>query len=205
MDSADKEIKKVVFATGNADKLREIREILSDLPVEVVSMKEAGFTGDIDENGETFADNAMIKAKTVCGALGCITLADDSGLVIDALDGRPGVHSARFMGHETPYDKKNAAILSMLSDVPEEKRTARYVCAIAAAFPDGRTYLAEETMEGKIGHEARGRNGFGFDPVFVAGEDGRTAAELTDEEKNRISHRGKAMRKMESLIKEALA
>ena len=194
--------KRILFATGNRDKLREIAEITARFGYEVTAMRDAGFTGEIDECGSTFAENALIKAKTVCEAMGEITMADDSGLVIDALDGAPGIHSARFMGHDTSYDIKNAALLDMLKDVPEEKRTARYVCAIAAAFPDGRTLLCEDTMEGMIGYEMRGENGFGFDPIFYLPEYGKTAAELDPEEKNAISHRGKALRNMERKLEE---
>ncbi len=193
---------RIILATGNKDKLKEVREILGKKSVSVVSMKEAGFDQEIEENGSTFAENAVIKAKAVCAASGETAMADDSGLVIDALGGMPGIYSARYLGHETPYPEKNAKILAMLSDVPEEKRTARYVCAIACVFPDGRTLLAEETMEGRIAREPAGSNGFGYDPIFYVPEAGKTAAEMSPEEKHAVSHRGKALRKMEALLGE---
>ena len=193
---------RIILATGNKDKLKEVREILGKKSVSVVSMKEAGFDQEIEENGSTFAENAVIKAKAVCAASGETAMADDSGLVIDALGGMPGIYSARYLGHETPYPEKNAKILAMLSDVPEEKRTARYVCAIACVFPDGRTLLAEETMEGRIAREPAGSNGFGYDPIFYVPEAGKTAAEMSPEEKHAVSHRGKALRKMEALLAE---
>ncbi len=193
---------RIILATGNKDKLKEVREILGKKSVSVVSMKEAGFDQEIEENGSTFAENAVIKAKAVCAASGETAMADDSGLVIDALGGMPGIYSARYLGHETPYPEKNAKILAMLSDVPEEKRTARYVCAIACVFPDGRTLLAEETMEGRIAQEPAGSNGFGYDPIFYVPEAGKTAAEMSPEEKHAVSHRGKALRKMEALLGE---
>jgi XTP/dITP diphosphohydrolase len=187
---------KIIFATGNNNKLREIRMILDGTGIEIVSMKEAGITEDIEENGTTFEENALIKAKAVCGMTGLPALADDSGLVIDALNGEPGIHSARFMGHDTSYDIKNNGLIRMLEGVPDEKRSARFVCAIACALPDGRTFTEEAAMEGRIGYEIRGENGFGYDPIFFLPEYGCTSAEISPEEKNRISHRGKALRAM---------
>ena len=192
--------KTIIAATGNADKMREFREILAGHLFDVISMKEAGYDLDIEENGTTFAENAVIKARTVALASGEAALADDSGLVIDALDGMPGILSARYLGHETPYSVKNAKILEMLADVPEEKRTARYVCAIACVFPDGKTLLTEQTFEGRIAFAPAGENGFGYDPIFYVPEAGKTAAELSSEEKHAMSHRGKALREMEKLL-----
>ena len=195
-------MKRIIFATGNKDKLKEIRAIVAKFGFEVVAMKEAGYDLDIEENGTTFAENALIKAREICLASGEITMADDSGLVVDAMDGRPGIYSARYMGKDTSYRIKNAAIMEELKDVEEEKRTARYICAIATVFPDGRVLQAEAPFEGRIAHEERGSNGFGYDPIFYLPEFGKTAAELLPEEKNAISHRGKALRKMEEMLQE---
>lgn len=193
-------MKKIIFATGNEGKMREIREILSDLDAEVLSMKEAGVNADIVEDGKTFEENARIKAKAVCELTGEIVLADDSGLEIDYLNKEPGVYSARYMG-DAPYSEKNANLLKRLEGVPEEKRTARFVCAAAAAFPDGTVKTVRATMEGRIGYEERGNNGFGYDPIFFLPEYGCTSAELSMEEKNRISHRGKALRAIKEELK----
>ena len=194
-------MKKIIFATGNEGKMREIREILSDLDVEVLSMKEAGIKADIVEDGTTFEENAVIKAKTICELCGEITLADDSGLEIDYLNKEPGVYSARYMGEDTSYRIKNANLIERLEGVPDEKRTARFVCAVAAAFPDGSVKTVRETMEGRIGYEEKGANGFGYDPIFFLPEYGCTSAELSMEEKNKISHRGKALRAIKEELK----
>ena len=174
---------KIVFATSNAGKMREIREILKDLGAEILSMKEAGVDVDIVEDGDTFAANALIKAKAVWEKTGGIVLADDSGLVIDALNGEPGVYSARYMGEKTSYEIKNWNLIHRLDGVPEEKRTARFVCVIAAVLPDGRTLTAEGTMEGVIAHEPAGAGGFGYDPILMLPEYGKTSAEITMDEK----------------------
>lgn len=186
---------KIIMATGNANKVREMREVLSGTDIEIVSMKEAGIFADIDENGTTFAQNAAIKAQTIRDIAHEIVFADDSGLVIDYLGGKPGVHSARFMGEDTSYDIKNTQILKLLEGVPDEKRSARFVCAIAIAYPDRETKIFQEEFEGRIAHESAGENGFGYDPIFYVPECGCTSAELSPEEKNAISHRGKALRK----------
>ena len=187
---------KIIFATGNIGKVNEIREILKDLEAEVITMKEAGIDIEVDENGSTYEENAVLKAKAVMGASGCLTLADDSGLEIDYLGKEPGIHSARYMGHDTSYDIKNRSFLEKLEGVPDEQRTARFVCAIAAAFPDGRIETVRATMEGQIAREIAGGNGFGFDPIFFLPDRGCTSAEISPEEKNAISHRGKALRLM---------
>lgn len=187
---------RICFATGNAGKMREIREIMADTDYELVSMREAGIILDIDENGSSFQENALIKARAVAAYTQDIVLADDSGLVIDALGGEPGIYSARYLGEDTPYSVKNAALLERLIGVPDEKRTARFVCAIAAVFPDGTEKCVEATIEGRIAHEERGEHGFGFDPIFYVPKLGVTTAEIPEEEKNRISHRGKALRLM---------
>lgn len=187
-------MKKIIFATGNQGKMKEIREILADLDAEVLSLKDAGIEADIVEDGKTFEENAQIKAKTICEMTGEIVLADDSGLEIDYLNKEPGIYSARYMGEDTSYRIKNANLIRRLEGVPDEQRTARFVCAIAAAFPDGAVKTVRGTMEGRIGYEEKGENGFGYDPIFYLPEYGCTSAELSMEEKNKISHRGKALR-----------
>ena len=194
-------MKKIIFATGNQNKMKEIREILADMDVEVVSMKEAGIHADIVEDGNSFEENAEIKAKTICEMTGEITLAVDSGLEIDYLNKEPGIYSARYMGEDTSYRIKNGNLIQRLEGVPDEKRTARFVCAVAAAFPDGTVKIVRETMEGRIGYEEKGENGFGYDPIFYLPEYGCTSAELSMEEKNKISHRGKALRAIRDVLK----
>lgn len=196
---------KIIFATGNADKMREIRMIMADLGMEILSMKEAGITAEIVEDGKTFEENAMIKAKTIAEELKkrgeqVIVLADDSGLEIDYLNKEPGIYSARYMGEDTSYTIKNANLIQRLEGVPDEKRTARFVCAIAAALSDGRSFVARATIEGRIGYEEKGENGFGYDPIFYLPEYGMYSAELAPEEKNRISHRGKALQEMKRIL-----
>ena len=195
-------MKKIVFATGNQGKLREVKKILADLNVDIVSMKEEGIQIDVDENGTTFAENAQIKATAIGAHTDAIVLADDSGLVIDALNGEPGIYSARYLGEDTSYRIKNQNLIDRLEGVPDEKRTARFVCAIAAALPDGTVLHTEGTIEGIIGYEERGENGFGYDPIFYVPKLGKTTAELTDDEKNAISHRGSALEKMKVLLTE---
>lgn len=187
-------MKKVIFATGNEGKMKEIREILGDLDIELLSLKDAGINADIDENGSSFEENAEIKAKAICRLTGEIVLADDSGLEVDYLNKEPGIYSARYMGEDTSYRIKNANLIERLEGVPDEKRTARFVCAIAAAFPDGTVKTVRAAMEGRIGYEERGENGFGYDPIFFLPEYGCSSAEISMEEKNKISHRGKALR-----------
>ena len=196
---------QLIFATGNAGKMREIREILRDLPLEVKSMKEAGINVDVVEDGTTFEENALIKARAIHAVSGGIVLADDSGLVVDYMDGMPGIYSARFMGEETSYDIKNQAIIDALKEAEGEERSARFVCAIAAVLPDGSERVVRTTMEGRIGYEIAGANGFGYDPIFYLPEYGKTSAEISPEEKNAISHRGKALRLMKEQLKEALS
>ena len=194
-------MKKIIFATGNQGKMKEIREILKDLDVEVLSLKDAGIQADIVEDGKTFEENAVIKAKTICEMTGEIVLADDSGLEIDYLNKEPGVYSARYMGEDTSYHVKNASLIKRLEGVPDEKRTARLVCVIAAVFPDGTVKTARGVMEGRIGYEEKGENGFGYDPIFYLPEYGCYSAELSMEEKNKISHRGKALRAMKEELR----
>lgn len=196
--------KKIVFATGNAGKIREIREILGDTGLEVVSMKEMGIDIPIEENGATFEENAVIKAKAVAAVCGEIVLADDSGLEIDFLNKEPGIYSARYLGEDTSYRVKNANLIERLCGVSDEKRTARFVCAIAAVFPDGEVITTHGEIEGRIDYEEKGTNGFGYDPIFYVPEYGKTTAELSDKEKNEISHRGKALRKMKEELKKRM-
>lgn len=194
-------MERIIFATGNAGKMKEIREIMGDMGVEILSMKEAGIKADIDENGTTFVENAIIKATEIAKQTKDIVLADDSGLEIDFLNKEPGVYSARYLGEDTSYDIKNQALLDRLKGVPKEKRTARFVCAIAAALPDGEVLTTEATIEGYIGDAPAGENGFGYDPIFYVEEYGCSTAELTDAQKNEISHRGKALREMKKKLR----
>lgn len=200
---------KIVFATGNVGKMREIRMIMADLGIEVLSMKEAQIQTEIVEDGTSFEENAMIKAETIAKELArcgqkAIVLADDSGLEVDFLNKEPGVYSARYMGEDTSYTIKNANIMERLAGVPDEKRTARFVCVIAAVFMDGRSYSCRAAIEGQIGYKEKGENGFGYDPIFYVPEYGRYLAELTNEENNRISHRGKALEAMKEVIRKEL-
>lgn len=192
---------KIVFATGNAGKVKEIRMIMADLGVEVLSMKEAGISIDIEEDGSTYEENALIKARAVAACTDAIVMADDSGLEVDALNKEPGVLSARYMGEDTPYSIKNGEIIKRLTGVSDEERSARFVCAIAAVLPDGRELTTRATIEGRIGYEEKGANGFGYDPIFYVPEFGKTTAELTEEEKNKVSHRGKALELMKEELK----
>ena len=194
----------IIFATKNKGKIKEINAILADMDVNVISMEDAGITIDVVEDGTTFEENSMKKAVQIMEVSGKITLADDSGLEIDAMDKAPGVYSARFMGEDTPYPERFKAIFEKLEGIPEEKRTARFVSCIAAAFPDGRRLTSLDTVEGIIGYEVKGENGFGYDPIFFVPEKGRYMAELSAEEKNAISHRGKALGKMKELLKKEL-
>lgn len=192
--------KKLVFATGNQGKVNEFRQMLGD-EYEIYSMKELGIDVDIVEDGKTFEENAVIKARTVMEATGEMVLADDSGFEVDCLNKEPGIYSARYMGEDTPYSVKNAELIRRCEGVPEEKRDARFVCVIACAYPDGTVDTATGVIEGKIAHEPKGENGFGYDPIFFLPERGCTTGELPPEEKNEISHRGIAIRKMVDILK----
>lgn len=196
---------RIVFATGNKDKMHEVRQILEGIEAEIISMAEAGVDIDIEEDGTTFTENALIKAREVAKRLpNDIVLADDSGLEIDYLGGEPGIYSARYLGHDTPYHVKNMSFVERLEGVPMEKRTARFVCAIAAVLPDGREFDTLGTYEGAIGYEEKGEHGFGYDPVFYLPELGVYSAELTDEEKHARSHRGKALRAMREKLADVM-
>lgn len=196
----DYNMEKLIFATGNANKMIEIREILGTEDFEIASMKEAGVKADIVEDGTTFEENALIKARAVRDLTGCIAMADDSGLEVDYLDKAPGIYSARFLGEDTSYDIKNAYIIDKVKDAKPEERTARFVCAIAVAFPDGSEKVVRGTIEGEVAHAPAGENGFGYDPIFYVPKFGKTTAELSPEEKNAISHRGQALRMMREIL-----
>ena len=189
---------EIILASNNKDKVKEVKQILCDY--DIVSLKDAGIDVDVEENGTTFEENALIKARAIAKITGKMTMADDSGLEIDYLDKAPGVYSARFMGHDTSYDIKNKALIEKLEGVEGQDRSCRFVCAIAVVFPDGRELVKRGTMEGLLAKEISGENGFGYDPIVFLPEYGKTSASLSPEQKNRISHRGKAL----ALIKEEL-
>lgn len=202
-------IDKIIFATGNEHKMVEIRMILKDLGVTILSQKEAGIKADIVEDGATFEENAMIKARGIAEIArqneeykNAVVLADDSGLEIDYLNKEPGIYSARYMGEDTSYDVKNQSLIDRLEGVEDEKRTARFVCAIAAAMPDGSCEVVRGTMEGMIGYEIVGENGFGYDPIFYLPEYGCTSAQLSPEKKNELSHRGEGLRKIRKVLED---
>lgn len=195
------EKKKLIFATTNEGKMKEIRMILSDLDYDIVSLKDIDIKVDIDENGTTFEENAIIKAKTISEITGQMVLADDSGLEVDYMDKAPGVYSARYMGEDTPYTIKNQTIIDNLRNAIGSERSARFVCVIAAAFPDGKVITTRGTIEGLIASEERGFKGFGYDPILYVPEYNMTTGEMEPEMKNKISHRGKAL----ELMKEKLA
>jgi XTP/dITP diphosphohydrolase len=196
---------KLIIATSNKDKVREIGEILKDTPFTAVSMHEEGLDPDIVEDGKTFEENALIKARAVHElAEDCYVMADDSGLCIDALDGAPGIYSARFCGEDSTYPEKFAKIFEMLKDVPEEKRTAKFVCSIAVVRPDGTDFTVRGEVCGILHEKPAGDGGFGYDPIFYVPEFGMTTAQMTKEQKNSISHRGKALRAMADKLKAEL-
>ena len=189
-------MKKFIVATKNKGKLKEISEILKGFPFEVISMENVGIEKDIEEYGSTFEENAMIKAKEVCKLTGEMVMADDSGLEVDFLDGAPGIYSARFAGENATDEDKNNKLLNLLEGVPFEKRTARFVCVIAVAYPNGDSFTVKGTCEGHIAFSPEGGNGFGYDPLFYVREYKMTTAQLDSSEKHKISHRGKALRLM---------
>lgn len=200
---------KIIFATGNMGKMREIRAIMADVDAQILSMKEADVYADVVEDGTTFMENAFIKARAVSQlakekGLNAVVIADDSGLVVDALGGEPGIYSARYLGEDTPYSVKNAKIIERLKGVADEDRSARFVCAMAAVFPDGSEESFEATYEGRIGYEEKGSNGFGYDPIFYLPDRGLYSAELDPDEKNRISHRGKALEGIKNILKDRI-
>lgn len=201
-----KRMQQIIFATGNEGKMKEIRQILANLIVnceetQILSMKQAGLAPDIVEDGKSFEENAVIKAKAVAELVkDAIVIADDSGLVVDYLNGEPGIYSARYLGEDTPYSVKNAYLIERLKGVEDEKRTARFVCAIAAVLPGGEVLCETADIEGRIGYEPKGDNGFGYDPIFYVPAYRKTTAELSEEEKNEISHRGKALRALRAKL-----
>jgi len=186
----------LVVATKNKGKIIEIKKVLENMPYDIVAMSDIGINIDVDEDGTTFEENSLKKAIEICKASKTIVMADDSGIEVDFLNGAPGIYSARFGGPEATDDERNDKLLDMLKDVPFEKRTARFVCAIAVSFPDGRSFVVHDTCEGFIGFECKGRNGFGYDPLFYVKQYERTMAELEMDIKNKISHRAKALAKM---------
>ena len=194
------EKRKLLVATGNPGKMREVSHILKGLPFRVLSLQNLGLSMTVEETGETFAENAILKANAYCASAGMLTMADDSGLVVDALDGRPGVLSARYGGEGLTDPQRVELLLRELEDVPWEKRTARFRCVIALAWPDGQVETVEGVVEGVIQYEPEGCNGFGYDPIFHLPERGCTTAQLSTSEKNRISHRGQAVRKAAELL-----
>lgn len=200
-------MKTIIFATGNMGKLREIKEIMEGLPYNIVSMKEAGLEADVDETGTSFEENSILKAKAIAEKAAkteeyrdALVMADDSGFEVDYLNKEPGIYSARYMGTDTPYSIKNQNILDRMKGVPDEQRDARFVAAIACVFPDGRCEVVRETFEGKVAYESKGIYGFGYDPIMYVPEKGCNSGELLPEEKNKISHRGKALMKMRKLL-----
>ena len=195
---------KIVLATHNQGKIREFRKIFSDMGVEAVPISEIAGIPEPEETGHTFEENALLKAREICKLSGKPTISDDSGLEIDALDGAPGIYSSRFMGEDTSYDIKNNALIEKLENVADPDRTARFRCCMALVLPDGREFVTEGAMEGIIAREPKGINGFGYDPILFIPEYNRTSAELSSEEKNNISHRGEALRKMIEVIKKEL-
>ena len=197
----------IIFATGNMGKLREIKEIMAGLPYNIVSMKEAGLETDVDETGTSFEENSLLKARAIAEKAAkteeyrdALVMADDSGFEVDYLNKEPGIYSARYMGTDTPYSIKNQNILDRMKGVPDEQRAARFVAAIACVFPDGRCEVVRETFEGKVAYESKGIYGFGYDPIMYVPEKGCNSGELLPEEKNKISHRGKALMKMRKLL-----
>ncbi len=196
--------KQIVFATGNVGKVKEIRAILGDLGFEVLSMKEAGIKADIEEDGKTYEENALIKAREVAKYTEAIVMADDSGLEIDYLNCEPGIYSARYLGEDTSYTIKNNNLIERLKGVPDELRTARFVCAIAAVLPNGEELTTRGIIEGRIGYEEAGENGFGYDPIFYVPQFCKTTAQLSPEEKNQVSHRGKALEAMKEILREKI-
>lgn len=195
--------KRVVLASSNKHKLKEIRAILEDFEYDLVSLDEINL-GDleIEETGDTFEENAYIKAKTVADLTGEITLADDSGLEVDALDGAPGVYSARYAGEPSNDVKNNKRLIGALEGIPTSERSARFVSMIVMLFPNGDKLEAKGTLEGTIGHSPAGHNGFGYDPLFIVTELNRCLAELSAEEKNEISHRANALKKLKGLLRQ---
>lgn len=195
---------RLLIATHNRGKLIEYQAMLADVPFELVTLNDVGIHNDVPETGTTFAENARLKALAYARASGLLTLADDSGLEVDALGGAPGVRSKRYAGENVSDAERNAYLLAKLREVPIGKRTARFRCAIAIATPDGQLWETDGTCEGEIAFEARGTNGFGYDPIFHVAERGVRMAELSTEEKNRVSHRARAMEKARVILRQMI-
>ncbi len=194
-------MKKIIFATTNKNKIREVNMMMEGFDVELIPMSDMGIDVEIEETGTTFEENAIIKAKAICEMTGEIALADDSGLEVDYLDGAPGVYSSRFLGEDTPYEIKNDYIIEKLKDAKGKERSARFACAMAMVFPDGDVETCYGTIEGLIGYEQKGTNGFGYDPIVYVPEYEMTTGEMTPQLKNSISHRGKALEQMKEVMK----
>ena len=194
-------MKKIIFATTNKNKVREVNMMMEGFDVELIPMTEMGIDVEVEETGTTFEENAIIKAKAICDLTGEIALADDSGLEVDYLDGAPGVYSSRFLGEDTPYEIKNDYIIEKLKDAKGDERSARFACAMAMVFPDGDVETCYGTIEGLIGYEQRGTNGFGYDPIVYVPEYEMTTGEMDPRLKNSISHRGKALEQMKEVMK----
>ena len=194
-------MKRIIFATTNENKVREVNMMMEDFDVELCTMKQAGVDADIVEDGVTFEENAIIKAKTIMEITGEIAIADDSGLEVDYLDGAPGIYSARFLGEDTSYDRKKQYIIDKLKDAKGSERSARFVCAMAVAFPNGEILTCKGTIEGVIAYEQKGKNGFGYDPIVYVPEFEMTTGEMSPQLKNSISHRGKALEQMKEILK----
>lgn len=197
-------MKKIIFATTNQNKVREVKMMMDDMDVELFTLKDAGIDVEIVEDGSTFVENAIIKAKAIMELTCEIAVADDSGLEVDYLNGAPGIYSARYLGEETSYEKKNAHIINELKEAKGDERSARFVCAMAVAFPDGKIETCQGTIEGFIGYEEKGTNGFGYDPIVYVPEYKMTTGEMEPRLKNSISHRGKALEQMKTILKERL-
>ena len=194
-------MKKIIFATTNKNKVREVNMMMEGFDVELIPMTEMGIDVEVEETGTTFEENAIIKAKAICDLTGEIALADDSGLEVDYLDGAPGVYSSRFLGEDTPYEIKNDYIIEKLKDAKGDERSARFACAMAMVFPDGDVETCYGTIEGLIGYEQRGTNGFGYDPIVYVPEYEMTTGEMDPRLKNSISHRGKVLEQMKEVMK----
>ena len=197
-------MKKIIIATGNKGKAKEFETLFSPLGYKVLTLHDLEGATDVEETGTTFEENAVLKAEALCEQFNTMVIADDSGLMIDALDGRPGVYSARYAGEQKNDDANIDKVLEELKDVPEENRTARFYCALAVAVPGEETMTVSGTVEGRIANGRKGENGFGYDPVFYVPDLGKMMAELMPEEKNAISHRANALKKLKELLPKLL-
>lgn len=197
-------MKKIIIATGNKGKAKEFETLFSPLGYEVLTLHDLEGATDVEETGTTFEENAILKAEALCKQFDTMVISDDSGLMIDALDGRPGVYSARYAGEQKNDNANIDKVLEELKDVPEEERTARFYCALAVAVPGEDTMTVSGTVEGRIANSRQGENGFGYDPIFYVPDLGKMMAELKPEEKNAISHRANALKKLKELLPKLL-